>query len=145
MKILVLNGPNLNMLGVREPQHYGTISLADIESRIADWAGDNGAQAVCFQSNDEAQLVARIQQAPGEFDAIVINPGAFTHYSIALQDALRTAKLPAVEVHLSNVHARENFRRHSVTAPACIGQIAGFGADSYILGLEALKAALRKK
>jgi len=144
MKILVLNGPNLNMLGSREPGHYGTMTLAGIEKLIAGWAAANGASAECFQSNDEAELVGRIQQAPGAFDGIVINPGAFTHYSIALQDALRAAALPAVEVHISNVHARETFRRHSVTAPACVGQIAGFGSNSYILGLEALKNILSK-
>ena len=138
MKILVLHGPNLNLLGAREPAHYGTATLDEINGRIKEWAGAHGAEVEAFQSNDEAALVEKIQSAPGKFDGIVINPAAFTHYSISLHDALKAVKLPAVEVHLSNVHARETFRRHSVTAPACVGQIAGFGADSYLLGLEAL-------
>ena len=139
MKILVLHGPNLNMLGTREPETYGHTTLADIERLLAAWGEAHGADVVSFQSNDEAALVERIQQAPAAgFSGIVINPAAFTHYSVALRDALLAAGLPAVEVHISNVHKRETFRRHSVTAPACTGQIAGFGPQSYILGLEAI-------
>lgn len=143
MKILVLHGPNLNLLGAREPLHYGAATLDEINALIRAWASEHGARVETFQSNDEAQLVEKVQNAPGTFDGILINPGAFTHYSIALHDALKAAKLPAVEAHLSNVHARETFRRHSVTAPACVGQIAGFGADSYILGLDALKKIIK--
>lgn len=142
MRILVLHGPNLNLLGAREPLHYGAATIEEINARIVEWADGCGAQVETFQSNDEALLVDKIQQAPGKFDGIVINPAAFTHYSIALHDALKAVKLPAVEVHLSNVHARETFRRHSATAPACAGQIAGFGPNSYILGLEALRGLL---
>lgn len=143
MKILVLHGPNLNMLGTREPETYGHTTLADIERTLHDWGAAHGADVESFQSNDEAALVERIQKARAAGVAgIVINPAAFTHYSIALRDALLAAGLPAVEVHISNVHKRETFRRHSVTAPACVGQIAGFGAHSYILGLDALKSHL---
>jgi 3-dehydroquinate dehydratase-2 len=143
LKILVLHGPNLNMLGTREPGTYGSATLAHIETMLSAWGEANGAHIESFQSNDEAALVGRIQDAPAAgFGGIVINPAAFTHYSIALRDALLAAALPAVEVHISNVHKREAFRRHSVTAPACSGQIAGFGPHSYILGLEALKTIL---
>ena len=143
MKILVLHGPNLNRLGLREPDKYGTATLADIEAMLGQWGRDNGAEVVSVQSNDEAVLVQKIQDAPSDgYGGVVINPAAFTHYSVALRDALLAAALPAVEVHISNVHKREAFRRHSVTAPACAGQIAGFGAHSYILGLDAMKHIL---
>ena len=145
MKILVLHGPNLNMLGTREPETYGAATLADIDRACADWAAEHGVDLEAFQSNDEAALVEKIQQAPASgVQGIVINPAAFTHYSIALRDALLAAALPAVEVHISNVHKRERFRTRSVTAPACTGQIAGFGPHSYILGLDALRELLKK-
>jgi 3-dehydroquinate dehydratase-2 len=133
------------MLGTREPGTYGSATLADIEAMLAQWGAANGAAIESFQSNDEALLVEKIQGAPrAGFCGIVINPAAFTHYSVALRDALLSAALPAVEVHISNVHKREAFRRHSVTAPACTGQITGFGTHSYILGLDALKSICSK-
>jgi 3-dehydroquinate dehydratase-2 len=137
--VLVLHGPNLNLLGTREPAVYGRVSLAEINRAIQRHAAARGARAVCRQSNHEGELVDWIQSAAREgFQAIVINPGAFTHYSIALRDAIASISLPVVEVHLSNVHAREEFRRHSVIAPAATGQISGFGSASYLLGLDAV-------
>jgi 3-dehydroquinate dehydratase-2 len=140
--ILVLHGPNLNLLGSREPAVYGRVSLTEVDRSIRRHAGAIGVKVECRQSNHEGQLVDWIQGAGREgFGAIVINPGAFTHYSIALRDAVSAIALPVVEVHLSNVHAREEFRRHSVIAPAAAGQISGFGPASYLLGLDAAVAA----
>jgi 3-dehydroquinate dehydratase-2 len=137
--ILVLHGPNLNLLGTREPTVYGRDSLAEINRAIQRHAAARSVRAVCRQSNHEGELVDWIQSAAREgFQAIVINPGAFTHYSIALRDAIASISLPVIEVHLSNVHAREEFRRHSVIAPAATGQISGFGPASYLLGLDAV-------
>jgi 3-dehydroquinate dehydratase-2 len=136
--VLVLHGPNLNLLGTREPAVYGRVSLAEINRAIQRHAAARGTRAVCRQSNHEGELVDWIQSAAREgFQAIVINPGAFTHYSIALRDAIASISVPVVEVHLSNVHAREAFRRRSVIAPAAAGQISGFGPLSYLLGLDA--------
>lgn len=135
--VAVLHGPNLNLLGTREPAVYGTVTLAEIDRGLAERAKARGATVESFQSNLEGELVQRIQEVAGRAHAIVINPAAYTHTSVAIRDALSAVGLPAVEVHLSNLHRREPFRRRSLTAPACVGTIAGFGARSYYLALTA--------
>ena len=137
MKILFLNGPNLNLLGQREPSLYGKDTLADIEAAVRNRAEQRKVIVEFRQSNVEGELVTWIQTARGNFGVIVINAAAYTHTSIALRDAIAAVAIPTIEIHLSNIHAREEFRHKSVIAPVCRGQIAGFGPQSYILGLEA--------
>lgn len=138
-KILVLHGPNLNLLGSREVKIYGHLSLAELNSLILQEAEKLGLELDCYQLNSEGALLDCIHSAPGKYEGIIINPGAFTHYSIALRDALAGVDLPAIEVHLSNIYAREAFRRRSVVAPVVWGQISGFGVQSYLLALRALQ------
>jgi 3-dehydroquinate dehydratase-2 len=145
LRILVLHGPNLNLLGQREPGIYGTITLADIDSQLTACAAQLKCQVISLQSNHEGALVDAIQAAMGEYDGILINAAAYTHTSIALRDALAAVKLPAVEVHLSNIYRREAFRHQSYIAAIAIGQISGFGAQSYTLGLQALVDHLRQQ
>lgn len=138
MKILFLNGPNLNLLGTREPDKYGTLTLNDIQTFVGQEADKLNVEVDFYQTNIEGELVDKIQQAKGKYDGIVINPAAYTHTSVAIRDAILAVEIPAVEIHLSNIHKREEFRTISLTAPACIGQITGFGAFSYKLGLIAI-------
>jgi len=141
-KILVIHGPNLNLLGQREPGVYGTVTLDAINANLESLAKEAEVELLIKQSNHEGVIVDWIQEAMGQVGAIVINPGAFTHYSIAIRDALAAVAIPTVEVHLSNIHQREEFRHHSVIAPVAAGQIAGFGAQSYYLGLQAAIALM---
>lgn len=144
MKILLLNGPNLNMLGKREPDIYGAGTLEQLEESIKKIGSGLGLQVECMQSNYEGALIEAIQQAESNgFHGILINPGALTHYSIAIRDAIAGNDLPVIEIHISNVHAREEFRKNSVTAPVTVGQIAGFGFYSYELALLAMQEYLK--
>jgi 3-dehydroquinate dehydratase II len=136
--VLVLNGPNLNLLGSREPEIYGHDTLEDILTDLRDHAARFDVSIVDFQSNIEGELIGRLHDARGVVDGVVFNPGAFTHYSIALRDAIAGTRLPVIETHLSNIHAREEFRHTSVLAPVCIGVVAGFGRHSYFVALDAL-------
>ncbi len=144
MKILVLHGPNLNLLGTREPEIYGKLSFAQINNAISALADELGIEVAIFQSNSEGALIDKIHSAIGSIDGILINPAAYTHTSVAIRDALSAAALPVVEVHLSNIHSREEFRAKSFIAPVALGQISGFGLDSYLLGLKAIFNHLTK-
>lgn len=137
-KILVLSGPNLNMLGKREVSIYGGDTLDTIHAGLKKLADELGVEVVCSQHNSDGELIDWFQRAPGEFDGVVINAGAYTHYSYALRSAIAASLLPCVEVHMSNVYSREEFRHKSVIAPVCVGCIAGFGSQSYMLGLTAI-------
>lgn len=136
-KILVINGPNLNLLGQREVEIYGQTNLADLSAQLKRAAESQGVGIAFFQSNHEGEIVDKLQDAKGEFDLIIINPAAFTHYSIAIRDAIASIMIPVIEVHLSNIYAREEFREKSVIAPVCLGQISGLGPFSYMAALMA--------
>jgi 3-dehydroquinate dehydratase-2 len=144
LRIIVLHGPNLNLTGAREPEIYGATTLADIDGELQRQGETLGIQVECFQSNHEGVLIDRIHEAGRNCDAIIINPGALTHYSYALQDALRAVGLPVVEVHMSNIYAREDWRHQSVVAPVASGQITGFGSQSYSLALLAASRLIGK-
>lgn len=137
MKILVIHGPNLNLLGTRETEVYGTLTLQEIDQELKKTAKSLSVHVTTRQSNEEAKIIEWIQRAPDSFQAIVINPAAFTHTSVAIRDAIAAVGIPTVEVHLSNIHSRESFRQHSYIAPVAKGQISGFGSESYVLGLRA--------
>ncbi len=145
MKILILHGPNLNLLGTREPEIYGSLTLADINAKLVELAKEYQAELICRQSNHEGDLVDALQEARTWADGVVFNPGAYTHTSIALRDAISAIGIPVVEVHLSNVYAREEFRHISMISAVCIGKVVGLGWRSYTLGLQALMEMLSDK
>ena len=144
-RILILHGPNLNLLGVREKTIYGAESLESINAELLSYANSRGLSADVFQTNHEGELVDKIHLAREEYDGIVLNAGAYTHYSVAIRDAIAAVCKPCVEVHLTNVFAREEFRHHSVLSPVCLGVICGFGRQSYLLAIDALRAAFEAK
>lgn len=139
MKFLVINGPNINMLGIREPKIYGKTSYAELIKKIENWAKDNGTEVECFQSNHEGSIVDKIQESYGKIDGIVINPAAYTHTSVAILDALKAVGIPAVEVHISDINEREEFRHISYAGKACFEHIIGKGLDGYTIALDILK------
>jgi len=144
MRVLVIHGPNLNLLGTREPEVYGSATLAEINERLEQRAQELDIEIEAYNSNHEGEIVDKIADAGSIADAIIINPAAYTHTSVAIRDVISAVALPTVEVHLSNIHAREEFRRTSLIAPVVTGQIAGFGADSYLLALEAVALLLKR-
>lgn len=144
MKLLIISGPNLNMLGIREPEKYGNTTFEELEKDLYAYSFELNIDIESFQSNHEGAIIDKIQQALGNFDGIVINPGGYTHTSVAIRDAISSVNLPCVEVHMTNIYAREEFRHKSFISPVCIGQIAGFGQNSYKLGLKALCDYLKK-
>ncbi len=141
MKILVINGPNINMLGIREKKIYGSLSYPKLIELIEEKSRKLNIRVECFQNNIEGEIINKIQSTYGEYDGIIINPAAYTHYSIAILDAIKSVSIPTIEVHLSNIHAREDFRHRSVTACACIGQISGFSSFGYLMALDYFKEA----
>ena len=145
MKILVINGPNLNNLGRRDPGHYGSATLSEIEKAVAEKAGDLDSEVAFFQSNHEGDIVDFIQKSTDGSDGVIINAGALTHYGLSMRDALTDAGLPIIEVHISNIHARDEYRRHSVVADMAVGQIAGFGWRGYLYALDFLIAHIRER
>ncbi|MCD7774201.1 MAG: type II 3-dehydroquinate dehydratase [Clostridiales bacterium] len=144
MKFLVINGPNLNMLGIREPNIYGKTSYSDLLKMIDDWSKENDIEVECFQSNHEGAIVDKIQEAYGVCDGIAINPAAYTHTSVAILDALKAAGLPAVEIHISDINEREQFRHISYAGKACFEHVIGKGLDGYIIALDMLKKTVHK-
>lgn len=144
MKILVINGPNINMLGIREKNIYGNNDYNSLVEKIKKEANELNCQVDFFQSNIEGEIITSIQKALGVYDGIIINPAAYTHYSIGILDALKSVNIPAIEVHISNIHQREDFRKKSVTAEGCIGQISGLGFEGYTLALRGLVNLIRK-
>jgi 3-dehydroquinate dehydratase-2 len=143
-RIIVINGPNLNLLGVREKDVYGSVTLAEIAAAVTKEAEKLGMEADFIQSNHEGEIIDKLHEARGKYDVIIMNPGAYTHYSIAIRDAVKAVEIPCIEIHLSNIHAREEFRSKSVIAPVCVGQICGFGADSYTIALKAASLLLQE-